>query len=471
MADERRGARAGGGGAFDVCVAGGGPAGASLALRLAQLGRRVAVVERAVFPRTHIGESVSSSILPLLETLGVRSAIESAGFLTSSWVTVDWAGERRRYQVQGRPGMLVDRARFDALLLDAASVMPGVCLFQPAGAVGAARVGHEWEVTLDTGATIRASFLAEASGRGRVRVSPTARARYCAKRPLGPRTLALYAYWRGGGGDGDPETLVEAGPDAWYWGAPLPDGEFSAAVFVDAGPVPNYDVLIRQSRLLGPRLRGASRATEVRVCDATPFADPTPVTTVSIKVGDAAFSIDPISSQGVQTAVGTALHAAVVLNTMMDHPEDADLALDFYRGRVRDSAAFHAAAAAGCYRRQAAAHGGDFWRKRAPDAPQSTGPRQLSPEAHVARSPDVLFTAVAVADTSYVARRDGVKARGKSYAFVGEGIAIAPLLREIDGPMTALDVVRRWSRRLPAAQALEVLRWAWSEELVCPDRP
>jgi uncharacterized protein len=469
LADGRRGERAAGGGVFDVCIVGGGPAGASLALRLAQLGRRVAVAERAVFPRPHIGESLSSGILPLLETLGVRSAVESAGFLSSSWATVEWAGERRRYRVHGGPGILVDRARFDALLLDAASAMPGVCLLQPAGVVCAARARDHWEVALDTGARLRASYLAEASGRSRVRLSPRPRARPRAKLSIGPQTLALYAYWRGAGGDGDPETLVEAGQDAWYWGAPLPGGEFSATVFVDPGPAPDYDVLIRRSKLLGPRLCGASRESEVRVCDATPFADPAPVTAASIKVGDAALSIDPLSSQGVQTAVGTALHAAVVLNTMMDRPEDADLAIDFYRSRVGDSAGFHAAAAADFYRRQATSDGGDFWRRRAPGAvpPAPRGP--LPPEARVARSSGVLFTPVAVADASHVVRRDGVKARGKSYAFVGEGIAVAPLLREIDGPMTAFDVVRRWSRRLPAAQALQVLRWAWSEDLVCPE--
>jgi hypothetical protein len=83
----------------------------------------------------------------------------------------------------------------------------------------------------------------------------------------------------------------------------------------------------------------------------------------------------------------------------------------------------------------------------------------------------VRFAPVAVAHASYIAREDGVKAHGKAYAFVGKDIAIAPLLREIEGPMSAFEVVERWSRRLPAEKALQVLRWAWSERLIRPDGP
>jgi hypothetical protein len=75
---------------------------------------------------------------------------------------------------------------------------------------------------------------------------------------------------------------------------------------------------------------------------------------------------------------------------------------------------------------------------------------------------------VAVADTAHIVRKDGVMAHGKAHAFVGKGIAVAPLLQDI-APMTAFEVVERWSRRLPAAQALQVLRWACSEELIVSD--
>ncbi|HUP49181.1 MAG TPA: FAD-dependent oxidoreductase, partial [Thermoanaerobaculia bacterium] len=41
---------------FDFAVAGGGPAGTSAAISLAQRGRSVVLFERDTFPRFHIGE-------------------------------------------------------------------------------------------------------------------------------------------------------------------------------------------------------------------------------------------------------------------------------------------------------------------------------------------------------------------------------------------------------------------------------
>ena len=64
----------------DVCVIGGGPAGASLARRAAMLGHSVVVIEKAPFPRPQIGESLTGAVLPLLDVLAMRDQVESAGF-------------------------------------------------------------------------------------------------------------------------------------------------------------------------------------------------------------------------------------------------------------------------------------------------------------------------------------------------------------------------------------------------------
>ena len=57
---------------FDVIVVGAGPAGATAAILLARAGKRVAVVEKARFPRRKVcGEFVSATTWPLLDALGV----------------------------------------------------------------------------------------------------------------------------------------------------------------------------------------------------------------------------------------------------------------------------------------------------------------------------------------------------------------------------------------------------------------
>jgi 2-polyprenyl-6-methoxyphenol hydroxylase-like FAD-dependent oxidoreductase len=66
-------------GHLDVCVVGGGPAGSVTALRLAQLGHRVGIVERASFPRSRVGESLTSGVWILFDVLGMRESFFKRG--------------------------------------------------------------------------------------------------------------------------------------------------------------------------------------------------------------------------------------------------------------------------------------------------------------------------------------------------------------------------------------------------------
>ena len=61
----------------DVIVIGAGPAGASTAAKLAQLGRSVVVLERRQLPRFHIGESMLPMMNAVAEKLGVLDRILS----------------------------------------------------------------------------------------------------------------------------------------------------------------------------------------------------------------------------------------------------------------------------------------------------------------------------------------------------------------------------------------------------------
>src|SRR6187402_2123288 len=65
---------------YDVAVAGGGPAGASLATFLARQGHRCIVFEPKRFPRYHIGESLIPHTYGILNRLGLLPKLRASTF-------------------------------------------------------------------------------------------------------------------------------------------------------------------------------------------------------------------------------------------------------------------------------------------------------------------------------------------------------------------------------------------------------
>lgn len=429
---------------------GGGPAGASLAIRLARLGKRVAIVERDLEARGGT-ETLATGVEPLLELLGAREVL--AGLPTVEVAELAWGGEVQRRDTDA---WAVDRAQFDASMLALATAHADVRLYRPSRVIGTARDDDGWQLRLADGRVLRAALLADASGRRALLERRRLR--------TGAPTLAMAATWRGVDVDG---MLVEAGSDAWYWAARRRDGDTDAIVFVQPGVTgkrSGYAALIARARVLAARLNAAHQVTDIRVRVATASVAACPATANSILVGDAALTIDPISSQGVLTAIGTAIHAGAVLNTLLERPEDTELALGFYRARVRESNDVHAAATSTLYRRQAAVDSHPFWRARVGPAPVASRPLAL--DAPISLASELAFGPVAVAGEHHVVRRDGVSRGGKDYAFVGRGIAIAPLLRDVVGATSMLGVIERWARYMPISEAARVFAWVHAEGLV-----
>lgn len=103
----------------DVIVAGGGPAGAATALRLAREGFNVAVVERSAFPRTKpCGEYLSPAAVRALDDLGLAELLRPYAAPIHG-VRLFNRGARVEMPLR-TPGWALPRATLDEVLLNAA---------------------------------------------------------------------------------------------------------------------------------------------------------------------------------------------------------------------------------------------------------------------------------------------------------------------------------------------------------------
>jgi flavin-dependent dehydrogenase len=79
----------------DVVIAGAGPAGSTAGYLLAGLGFRVLLLEKSEFPRYRVGESLTPSILSMLDFLKLRRTVEREEFLRMRMLGQPGAAGRR----------------------------------------------------------------------------------------------------------------------------------------------------------------------------------------------------------------------------------------------------------------------------------------------------------------------------------------------------------------------------------------
>ena len=305
---------------FDVVVIGGGPAGSVAATLLADAGHRVAVFERERFPRYHIGESLLSATLPILDAIGATPLIERHGFLRKPGGTFLWGRQQEPWSFWfdedpgGRPhAYQVVRAEFDTLLLDNAREH-GAAVHEEHSVTA---VGDDGglpvvDVCAVDGATerLRPRFVVDASGQSAL----IGRARDLRRFDEFFKNLAVFGYWRDAErlpGKLANHILSAAFADGWFWYIPLHDGTMSVGAVVDVrrwsalaaeNPEATYQDLIRRCPEISRRLADATLVSPIRIIrdysyTSTRFTGPG-----YLMAGDAACFIDPVFSTGVHLA-------------------------------------------------------------------------------------------------------------------------------------------------------------------------
>ena len=320
----------------DAIVVGGGPAGSVAAGFLAQAGRRVVLFERERFPRYHIGESLLSATMPILEALGVMPAIEAAGFVRKPGGTFVWGARAEPWSFYfrddpgGRPHAFhVVRSEFDHLLLRHAAGL-GVDVRE---AHRVERVEYDGArnrvVARDedgTAVTATAPWVVDASGQQALL------GRRDQLRRFDPffKNLAVFSYYEGAerlDGAVAGNILSAAFADGWFWFIPLHDGTTSVGAVVDAArfageaghdPAPLHARLVAACPPVAARLAAARRVAPVRVIRdysycSTRFHGPG-----YLLAGDAACFIDPVFSTGVHLACLAGYLAARAVERLRD---------------------------------------------------------------------------------------------------------------------------------------------------------
>ena len=170
-------------------------------------------------------------------------------------------------------------------------------------------------------------------------------------------------------------------------------------------------------------------AERVRTVDASSWIDAEPVAPTAIKVGEAAFSIDALSSQGVQAAMTSGFVGATVVHTILRRPADAEAACALYRMRQDEIVVGHRRVTAAFTRRTrgfATSRSGGAREDATRSMAGSTVREALPPDAALALAGASRIVAVPTIDHEFVRMREAVAhpALERPVAYLG-AIAVA----------------------------------------------
>jgi flavin-dependent dehydrogenase len=319
-----------------VVIVGGGTAGAATALALQRAGVPTVLIERSARPAWKVGEALPPAANPLVRRLGLWGRLQDEGHLPSYGNASAWGSpalvDHSFLLDPNGSGWHLDRPRFDALLLQAARehgarFVLGTAALHQRPASGERSFSDErsagdgcWlRVTPDEGDStlVRAPFAVDASGRAAVLARDSGARREHLDRLVG--IVGLLATRAAGGGP-DTRTMVEAVEDGWWYSALVPGGRLVVAFMTDGDIARRRaaHTLAGWSSLLGETVHTCARvvAHEARLL-ATPRVvlanSSRPAAVVGrgwLAVGDAAIAHDPLSSQGIASALLLGLSAA-----------------------------------------------------------------------------------------------------------------------------------------------------------------
>ncbi|MEK7316485.1 MAG: NAD(P)/FAD-dependent oxidoreductase, partial [Candidatus Eisenbacteria bacterium] len=345
----------------DLIVVGAGPAGSTISslVKKNTPQARVLLLEKAVFPRHHIGESLLSGILPILKELGVLDKMKAAGFVKKVGAIYVWGkdrkpwdadfsalnaelGERFGAQFSGIefPWQVL-RSRYDQVLAEHAQSLGVEARFGWRALApiekGGVVVGLTAQDPEGRTHALHSRMLADCSGQDSFlsQVRRTRRYRDDLK------NVALYAYFKGAdwkfkfvGRPDESKIFVCSVPEGWFWYIPVEKDLVSVGLVMKASylkelkpkdPREFYWNAVQRCVEIAPLLSRAEWRAGVDPHDAArdfftigdwSFENGLSCGPGWLAAGDAAFFVDPLLSSGVMMAHLSGHRAAYTINTL-----------------------------------------------------------------------------------------------------------------------------------------------------------
>ena len=339
--------------ACDILIIGGGPAGSTAAILLAEKGYRVVVLEKARHPRFHIGESLLPANLPLLERLGVTGEVRAIGMEKWGAEFISHRdGRRQEFQFanawdKSQPmAYQVRRSEFDEILVrraaaQGADVVEG-CRARDVEFLDDHRVRVHAEHDDGRSQTWEAAQLIDASGRDTFLGTRLQTKRRNKKH----NSSAMYAHFTGAlrnCGRQEGNISIYWFDHGWLWFIPLADGATSVGAVVWPSYMKTRDVPVRDFFLstialcppLADRLRAATLASDVEATGNYSYACDRSYGSNFLMVGDAYSFIDPVFSTGVMLAMNSGAAAAETADICRSDPKRKAAALKSFDRLMR----------------------------------------------------------------------------------------------------------------------------------------
>jgi hypothetical protein len=227
---------------------------------------------------------------------------------------------------------------------------------------------------------------------------------------------------------------------------------------------------LESARNVSRLVSGTSLDGPLRGIDATPYESSRFCGADFLLVGDAASFLDPLSAHGVHKAMDGALLAAVSTHTILERPERASDAAEFYNQRESNIYRITTERLRALYRQETRFSARPFWRNRSegPAVGERPAPRPpLAKNAALKGSRAVAVAEAPVVEGDFIERREVLVAPGQErpVRFLGP-VCLPDLYKDVVSSASALEAAQRSPVGLE--RALAAVDWLYREGYLEP---